>query len=391
MDIIGPQVASSSVPEDTPLNIFSATVIDYALTETIEIFSVDIQSSQGDMVNIAPVNELLGNTVRVSFTPPFTSADQITVDLTITDVAGNSNTTQYVYTVGFLADYNKDDSFGADDLLSFTNAWDAGDITKELGPVTGTAPYFRPQPDGVFDLRDGMAFVRMWRWYQSNSSGKILAKQLPSIGKQVAIETAPDHFTIVPPRGTKAVEVVVSYPVKDIDLSMASIEAVTDEAITLTWVDTASGSILLHSAQLKGSSTPIRIDVGHLQKELDVPIDISYQFIGKDSQMIGSGNTVHEIMPVPTEFALHNNYPNPFNPTTTINYDLPQDGSVRLIIYDVMGREVTRLVNGFTPAGYHSVRWDARNKMGENVSAGVYFYHLQSGTFVKTQKMVLLK
>ena len=183
----------------------------------------------------------------------------------------------------------------------------------------------------------------------------------------------------------------MSYPVKDIDLSMASIEAVTDQAITLTWVDTASGSILLHSAQLKGSSTPIRVDVGHLQKELDVPIDISYQFIGKDSQMIGSGNTVHEIMPVPTEFALHNNYPNPFNPTTTINYDLPQDGSVRLIIYDVMGREVTRLVNGFTPAGYHSVRWDARNKMGENVSAGVYFYHLQSGTFVKTQKMVLLK
>ena len=306
-------------------------------------------------------------------------------------IRDSSNTTQYIYTVGFLADYNKDDSFGADDLLSFTNAWDADDITKELGPVTGTAPYFRPQPDGVFDLRDGMAFVRMWRWYQSNSSGKILAKQLPSIGKQVAIETAPDHFTIVPPRGTKAVEVVVSYPVKDIDLSMASIEAVTDEAITLTWVDTASGSILLHSAQLKGNSAPIRVDVGHLQKELDVPIDISYQFIGKNSDMIASGNAVHEIMPVPTEFALHNNYPNPFNPTTTINYDLPQDGSVRLIIYDVMGREVTRLVNGFTPAGYHSVRWDARNKMGENVSAGVYFYHLQSGNFVKTQKMVLLK
>ena len=391
VDIVGPEVASSSIPENTPLTIFDALAIDYALTEPIETYSVNITSAQGDMVNIAPTDQLLGNTVRVNFTPPFTSADQITIDLTITDVAGNNNSTQYVYTVGYLADYNKDDSFGADDLLSFTNAWDANDVTKELGPVTGTAPYFRPQPDGVFDLRDGMAFVRMWRWYQSNSAGKILAKQLPSIGKQVAIETAPDHFMIVPPRGTKAVEVVVSYPVKDIDLSMASIEAVTDQAITLTWVDTASGSILLHSAQLKGNSAPIRVDVGHLQKELDVPIDISYQFIGKDSEMIGSGNTVHEIMPVPTEFALHNNYPNPFNPTTTINYDLPQDGSVRLIIYDVMGREVTRLVNGFTPAGYHSVRWDARNKMGENVSAGVYFYHLQSGNFVKTQKMVLLK
>ena len=391
VDIVGPQVASSSLPENTPLNIFNAAVIDYALTEAIENYSVNITSSQGDIANIAPVDELLGNTVRVSFTPPFTSADQITIDLSITDIAGNSNTTQYIYTVGYIADFDGDASLGANDLLSFSNAWNSNDLTKELGPVTGTAPYFRPQPDGVFDLRDGMTFVRMWRWYQANSAGKMLAKQLPSIGKEVAIESAPDHFTIVPPRGTKAVEVVLNYPVKDIDLHMNSIEAVTDQAITLTWVDTTSGSILLHSAQLEGNSTPIRIDVGHLQKELDVPIDISYQFIGKNSDMIASGNAVHEIMPVPTEFALHNNYPNPFNPITTINYDLPQDGSVRLIIYDVMGREVTRLVNGFTPAGYHSVRWDARNKMGENVSAGVYFYHLQSGNFVKTQKMVLLK
>ena len=367
--------------------------IDFTLSEVAQSANINFGSARGDLANIEPKYTLDTTKLNVSFTPPFTSGDQITLDINVVDLAGNeSETISYSYIIGFLGDYDFDDKIGINDLNVFVNGWRLyDDITKELGPVTGTAPYFRPQPDGVFDLRDGMAFVRMWRWYQSNSSGKILAKQLPSIGKQVAIETAPDHFTIVPPRGTKAVEVVVSYPVKDIDLSMASIEAVTDEAITLTWVDTASGSILLHSAQLKGSSAPIRIDVGHLQKELDVPIDISYQFIGKDSQMIGSGNTVHEIMPVPTEFALHNNYPNPFNPTTTISYDLPQDGSVRLIIYDVMGREVTRLVNGFTPAGYHSVRWDARNKMGENVSAGVYFYHLQSGAFVKTQKMVLLK
>ena len=391
VDIVGPEVASSSIPEDTPLTVFDALVIDYALTEPIESYTVNITSNQGDMVNISPVDQLLGNTVRVSFTPPFTSADQISIDLTITDIAGNNNTTQYTYNVGYLADYNRNNSFGADDLLSFTNAWNSEDITKELGPVTGSAPYFRPVPDGVFDLRDGMTFVRMWRWYQSNSAGKMLAKQLPSIGKEVAVESAPDHFMITPPRGTKAVEVMLSYPVKDIDLNVASVEAVTDQAITLTHVDTTNGTILIHSAQLKGSSTPIRVNVAHLQKELDIPIDISYQFIGENSETIGSGNAVHDIMPVPTEFALHNNYPNPFNPTTTIAYDLPLDGTVRLVIYDVMGREVTRLVNGFTPAGYHSVRWDARNKLGENVSAGVYFYHLQSGNYVKTQKMVLLK
>ena len=156
VDIVGPEVASSSVPEGTPLTIFDALEIDYALTEPIESYTVNITSSQGDMVNLSPVDQLLGNTVRISFTPPFTSADEISIDLTITDIAGNNNSTQYTYTVGYLADYNRNNSFGADDLLSFTNAWDAGDISKELGPVTGSAPYFRPQPDGVFDLRDGM-------------------------------------------------------------------------------------------------------------------------------------------------------------------------------------------------------------------------------------------
>ena len=393
IDIGRPSISVASVSPEQPQSVMLPLSIDFTLSEVAQSANINFGSARGDLANIEPQYSLDSTKLNVSFTPPFTSGDQITLDINVVDLAGNeSETISYTYIIGFLGDYDFDDKIGINDLNVFVNGWRLyDDVTKELGPVTGTAPYFRPQPDGVFDLRDGMAFVRMWRWYQSNSAGKILAKQLPSIGKQVAIETAPDHFMIVPPRGTKAVEVVVSYPVKDIDLSMASIEAVTDQAITLTWVDTASGSILLHSAQLKGNSTPIRVDVGHLQKELDVPIDISYQFIGKDSEMIGSGNTVHEIMPVPTEFALHNNYPNPFNPTTTINYDLPQDGSVRLIIYDVMGREVTRLVNGFTPAGYHSVRWDARNKMGENVSAGVYFYHLQSGNFVKTQKMVLLK
>ena len=393
IDIGRPTISAASISPEQLQSVMLPLSIDFTLSEVAEAAEVSFGSARGDLSNIEPKFVLDSSRLNVSFTPPFTSGDQISLDINVTDLAGNiSETISYTYTIGYLGDYDFDNELSLSDLNVFVNGWRVyNDLTKELGPVTGTAPYFRPEPDDVFDLRDGMVFVRMWRWYQSNAAGKILAKQLASIGKDVDIETAPDHFTIVPPRGTRAVEVVLNYPVNDIDLSMIASETVTDQAITLSWVDTTSGSILLHSAQLKGDSAPIRIDVGHLQKELDVPVDISYQFIGKDQDLIGSGNTVLEIMPVPTEFALHNNYPNPFNPVTTINYDLPQDGTVRLIIYDLMGREVTRLVNGFTPAGYHSIRWNAKNQMGENVSAGVYFYHLQSKGFVKTQKMVLLK
>jgi len=94
---------------------------------------------------------------------------------------------------------------------------------------------------------------------------------------------------------------------------------------------------------------------------------------------------------LPTVFALHQNYPNPFNPTTQIKYDLPEDAFVSITIYDVMGRSIRTLMNSNQAAGYHSIRWDANNNIGEGVSAGMYFYMIQAGEFRSTKKMVLLK
>ena len=94
---------------------------------------------------------------------------------------------------------------------------------------------------------------------------------------------------------------------------------------------------------------------------------------------------------IPEVFALHQNYPNPFNPTTQIKYDLPEDGLVTINIYDVMGRSIKTLVNDNQSAGYRSVRWDATNNYGEEVSAGMYIYVIQAGEFRSTKKMVLLK
>ena len=94
---------------------------------------------------------------------------------------------------------------------------------------------------------------------------------------------------------------------------------------------------------------------------------------------------------VPEVFALHQNYPNPFNPVTRINYDLPKDDQVKITIYDMMGRQVTTLINQNQTAGYKSVRWDATNQLGESVSAGLYMYVIEAGAFRESRKMVLLK
>jgi len=84
-------------------------------------------------------------------------------------------------------------------------------------------------------------------------------------------------------------------------------------------------------------------------------------------------------------------YPNPFNPTTTIRYDLPENSHVNIMIYDIMGRVVRTLVNNRQSAGFKSVIWDATNELGQPVSAGMYLYKVQVGEFVQIRKMVLLK
>jgi len=89
---------------------------------------------------------------------------------------------------------------------------------------------------------------------------------------------------------------------------------------------------------------------------------------------------------IPAVFKLAQNYPNPFNPTTTIGFSIPQSGNVTLKIYNVLGREVAALVNGYKNAGNYSVNFD-----GSKLSSGVYFYELKSGKYSNTKKLLLLK
>ena len=93
----------------------------------------------------------------------------------------------------------------------------------------------------------------------------------------------------------------------------------------------------------------------------------------------------------PTKFNLQNSFPNPFNPVTTLRYDLPEDALVNITIYDMMGRVVKTLINGSQTAGYRSTQWNATNDAGSPVSAGIYLYMIQAGDFRQTKKMVLLK
>ncbi len=100
----------------------------------------------------------------------------------------------------------------------------------------------------------------------------------------------------------------------------------------------------------------------------------------------------NDALAVPRQTALHQNVPNPFNPTTTIRFDLAATGQVKLRIYDVAGRLVRTLLDAPRPAGAaQSVTWDGLDDVGERASSGVYFYRLEAGTQSFTRKMVVMK
>ena len=97
-------------------------------------------------------------------------------------------------------------------------------------------------------------------------------------------------------------------------------------------------------------------------------------------------NTVEVIVGGSNRHLLAQNFPNPFNPSTLISYYLPKDGRVTLKVYDLIGKEVTTLVNSEVNSGIHEVMFD-----GKDLKSGIYYYTLRSGNFIETKRMLIVK
>jgi hypothetical protein len=106
---------------------------------------------------------------------------------------------------------------------------------------------------------------------------------------------------------------------------------------------------------------------------------------------VGPLTIAGEIGLYPDGFILHRAYPNPFNPTTTLKYELGSAGSVSIDVFDVNGRKIRSLYNGISSAGQHEIRWNARDNQGRQMSSGVYLFKVNVDGKVQTAKMLLLK
>jgi hypothetical protein len=111
--------------------------------------------------------------------------------------------------------------------------------------------------------------------------------------------------------------------------------------------------------------------------------------VGKRAFIAGQ---LAEVQLIPTTYGLSQNFPNPFNPVTTIQYRLPKAERVQLKVFNLLGEEVVGLVNGEQKApGYHVAIWDGRNKDGDLAASGIYIFWMRAGSFTMTKKMALVE
>lgn len=170
---------------------------------------------------------------------------------------------------------------------------------------------------------------------------------------------------------------VVSHPQNNWDLFFSPDGGITWEEIEL--------DLPIPQRSYQWVVPQLTIDEGLIRIFMD-NVGEPYTDTSENFSIRGAMVSVEDEEAVSRSFNLYPNYPNPFNPSTKISFTLPKASHVSLLIYDIHGKEVDRLLEGEQSAGSHSIEWNA-----SQVASGVYFYRLTAGEFVQTRKMVLLK
>ena len=177
--------------------------------------------------------------------------------------------------------------------------------------------------------------------------------------------------------------------------------SIFQENVMVSFKEISPGVMKIFAADLQGGvilpskrsflSIPIEF-IGDQYQESQVSIR-NIDIAGADGSLVNyvSRTSTSEVKVVPGEFALHQNFPNPFNPSTEIRFDLPSDDYVDLSIYNLMGQRIKTLNSNKLEAGYHAIIWDGTSDIGSQVSTGMYFYSIHAASFHSTKKMLFLK
>ena len=298
--------------------------------------------------------------------------------------------------------------FGADNSVGFDDFFILADLFDLTAEDSGFDPAFDLDPNGMIDFDDFFVFadnfgrstaaagkrVPMFAGLNDGARMYLDARTaMPIVGEDFVLDVSLADFAAIKGYGLQ-----VQYEADKLEF----VEALTDQPL---------GGSALAAPQVLSDEGGVLALVAHGDVVSEGEVALSLVFRAKteientvieitDSQTYDSEFGFNRLaLPAPVQlqtrpeaFALANNYPNPFNPATTIKYALPQAADVELTVYNVVGQVVRTLVAEHQSAGRYAVEWDAANDSGHSLSSGMYFYRLEAGgEFLETKKMLLLK
>lgn len=303
-------------------------------------------------------------------------------------------------------DFSGDGEVGFSDFITFASAF------GQKSSDSGFDARIDLNDNGSVDFADFIIFAQL---FGQKVSGKPATK---SLGQNSGINTNAT-LTLVPQAGKVADQVTLSVKLNDIQTVSAFQIALHYDAsgLQLMRAETAhpsrlaqgsglqpvvlqtlseDGAIILSDVfanTLQNNGTVLNLTFQVTHPEAISSIDISNILIADAKGNINTlqGARLADLNLVPSEFALNQNHPNPFNPETHIAYQLPQKSDVSLTIYNLLGQQVRHLVNEPQAAGNYQVSWNGQDALGRSVASGIYFYHLKADKFSQTKMMILLK
>jgi hypothetical protein len=358
----------------------------------------------------------------------------------------------------YAGDYTADLKINIDDLVVFAKAWYEQDLTKEIGPADGEPPLLIPIPDNKFDFEDLMVLVQQWNWSYDNKDSLANETIVSKSSKSNFVESDVTVKTLIDDKKTNYFwEKEIVFSDRNIQLSPLNKHLVDvtqsnydlwsnefgDELIftldstamvlglqleldfdpktftvsgfdnyllheqtgfTFKNANSEGGKITLNTVVLEKKETRIknkeslfRIKINPLQKT-QTPLSYRWKVYDTNGGVISQGSKEIQLTirhTLPKQYALYQNFPNPFNPSTTIRYQLPEDSKVQMEIFNILGERVTTLVDESKKSGYYSEVWDISNS--ENgIASGIYFVRLIATCDDKSQyvdhiKLVVLK
>ncbi len=291
----------------------------------------------------------------------------------------------------------------ARDLANFVTMWSSKDSIKavDFAPYDGNFPFIKVKGDNKLDLNDLLTFVNNWNFSQDYTLPKKGATHKFSsdiTSERINFRTGNQNINFplyFNEKDVLAITAYINYPTESMKFDSIKVKGLSENGLAFVKTDSLNGMAKIDFAELAGglrNQYSITSKLISMFDKISKKDSLIIRYVGyKAGGLLAFDKTInYTLTEIPASYKLYQNYPNPFNPSTTIEYDLPEKTKVNLTVYDILGREVTTLVNEEQQEGTYRIIFDAA-KVKNGLASGVYFIRMSTNNFKVTKKMLLLK